>query len=154
MKFKNLTDISGKVELKLYNTITGKVKIVRFSNVFCDAGKISIARRLRGITLINQGIITYCAVGTGTEPVLKTDTQLDQEHFRKLISVRSDVSNSAIFQTFYNTEEANGELKEAGLFGDDATLSADSGTLFARTGFNLTKSDVETLTIRWTVEIG
>ena len=54
---------------------------------------------------------------------------------------------------FFNTSEANAALKEIGLFGDDATVTADTGTLFARAAIDKTKTSSETLTIDWDVEI-
>jgi hypothetical protein len=107
-----------------------------------------------GTTENSKGVITYCALGTGTDAPAVGNTQLQTEIVRKLISVRSASGNVATFQTFFNTSEGNDTLKEAGLFGDNASGAADSGTLFARTAIDRVKNDTQTLTLYWTVTIG
>ena len=152
------TDIlvpTGGVVLTLKDAKTGRIKSVDVvENTVVTTGKVSMAQALRGLTADNRGIITYCAVGTGGTASDETDTLLETELFRKEVSVRSDSGQNAVFQTFYSTGEANGSLLEAGLFGDDATVSADTGTLFARVTISRTKSSSDTLTLRWTVTIG
>lgn len=146
---------TGSLQLILRNAATGRIKSVdTVPNMVVTAGKSAIADALQGTTENNKGIITYCAVGTGSTAPVEADTTLETELFRKLISVRSVTANAALFETFYTTSEANGTLAEAGLFGDDASASADSGTLFARVLISRTKSANDTLTLRWTLTIG
>lgn len=145
----------GSIQVILRDGKTGKVKEVQqYKNLFVTAGKNSLADGLRGTTANDKGIITYCALGTGVTTPALADTDLQTELFRKEVSVRSVTNNAALFETFFSTSEANGTLKEAGLFGDDATDSADSGTLFCRSAINRTKTSSDTLTLRWTVTIG
>lgn len=144
----------GMVEVILRNVKTGKVVRELVPNMFVTAGKNSLADAIRGTTASNKGIITYCALGTGDTAPALGDTDLETELFRKQISVRSVSGNVATFETFFTTSEGNGTLKEAGLFGDDASGTADSGTLFCRTAINRTKTSNDTLTLRWTVTIG
>jgi 5-methylcytosine-specific restriction endonuclease McrA len=146
--------LTGEGYLELTNIYTGKIIRETFTNMVVTAGKNSIADGLRGNEVSNKGIITYCAVGTGTTAPALADTDLETELFRKLISVRSAAANVATFQTFYTTGEANGTLKEAGLFGDDADGTADSGTLFCRVAINRTKSSSDTLSLNWSVTVG
>lgn len=158
-KYMNITDkllsIKGSVEVILKDAKTGKIKFdEHYTNMFVTAGKNAIADALRGNTVNNRGIVTYCAVGTGITAPALANTTLETELFRKLISVRSATANVALFETFYTTSEAIGTLKEAGLFGDDATSTADSGTLFCRVAINRTKTANDTLTLRWGVTIG
>lgn len=143
---------TGKVLLLLQDHETGIIEEQLVHNLFVTTGKNSIADRLRGAT--NKGEITYCALGTGTNAPAEANTTLQTEIIRKLISVRSATNNAALFEVFFNKTEANAALKEAGLFGDAATATADSGTLFARTAIDRTKTDTQTLTIAWTVTIG
>lgn len=144
----------GDVLLLLQDVNTGELIEDYYKNLVTTAGKVSMAAALRGDTSSNKGIITYCAVGTGTNAPALADTDLQTELDRKLVGVRSNSSNAAIFQTFFNTSEANGTLREAGLFGDDATDTADSGTMFTRTAINRTKNSSQTLLIYWSITIG
>jgi hypothetical protein len=144
--------IKGNVQFDFYDTLTGKHDIVEVENVFCTAGKNSIADRLKGSD--NVGLITYGALGTGATAPAAADIKLQTEIARKAVSVRSVAANVATFQTYFTTGEGNGSLKEAGLFGDLATDAADSGTLFCHTAINRTKSATDTLTLTWTVTIG
>lgn len=146
--------IKGDLKLIFCNVKTGALRVFDYHNMVVTAGKNSIADGLRGTTENNKGIITYCAVGTGTVAPALADVQLQTELTRKLISVRSLNGKTANFKTFFNTSEANGTLREAGLFGDDASSTANSGTLFCRVAINRVKSVSETLTISWDVTIG
>lgn len=144
---------NGKVQVILRDAATGQIKHQReYTNMVVDTGKNSIASRLRGTDSV--GVITYCAVGTGGTAPTEANTKLQTELLRKLISVRSVDGNDAIFETFFTTEEANGTLLEAGLFGDAATATADSGTLFCRVIINRTKTSNDTLSLVWTVTVG
>lgn len=145
--------MTGNVKIVIRDALTGKIKSTQeVHNVVVTTGKNSIADALRGNTAVGE--ITYCALGTGTAAATEADTELGTEIFRKLISVRSATDNVATFETFYTTSEGNGTLKEAGLFGDDASGTADSGTLFCRVQINRTKTSADTLSCTWTVTIG
>lgn len=145
----------GKVQLIIRDARTGRIKDVQnCSNMVVTAGKNSIASALKGTTTNNKGIITYCAVGTGGTAPTEADTTLETELTRKAVSVRTVSGNDALFETFFTTAEANGTLLEAGLFGDDASGTADSGTLFCRVIINKTKTSNDTLNLAWTVTIG
>lgn len=150
--FKDQIIPSGTVKFDLYNTITKKHDIWYQKNLFVTAGKNSIASALVGTT--NKGVITYCATGTGATAPAAGNTTLVTELFRKLISVRSVSANVATFQTFFTTEESNGSLTEFGLFGDLASATADSGTLYCRTLASRVKTSADTLTLSWAVTVG
>ena len=144
----------GKVLIEIQNVVTGKIERGLTDNMVVDTGKYAIADALIGTILNNRGIITYCGLGTSAVAPAASDTQLLAEIERKLISVRSVENNVATFQTFFTTAEAIGTLREAGLFGDDASDTANSGTLFCRTAINRTKTGNDTLTLYWSVYIG
>ncbi len=146
---------AGKVLIEIRDAKTGKLKSQDLiKNTFCTAGKVAMADALRGTETANRGIITYCAVGTDATAPEAVDTHLGAELFRKLVSVRSVAANVATFQTFFTTTEANGELREAGLFGGDASSTPDTGTLFSKLAINRTKSASDTLTLTWSITIG
>lgn len=153
MKINDFIVPTGKILLEWHNVVTGEYEFDLVSNMFVTAGKNSIAAGLSGDT--TKGFITYCAVGTGLTAPALSDTQLETEIFRKLCSVRSVSGNAATFQTFYTTSEANGNLKELGLFGDNtASGTANSGTLYARNVVDRTKSSNDTLTLSWSITVG
>lgn len=143
---------TGFVELDFFNIKTKKHDIILVKNMVVTAGKNSIADCIRGAS--NKGIITYCALGTGTVAPALSDVQLQTELGRKQISVRSASGNVATFQTYFTASEVIGTLREAGLFGDLASGTANSGTLFCRTAINRVKSSNDTLTLTWSLTIG
>jgi hypothetical protein len=152
MKLNIPIKITGRGYLELRNVKTGKVIREYFKNMFVTAGKNSIADALRGTD--NKGIVTYCAVGTDATAPALGNTQLGSELARKLISVKEVDGNTAVFSTYFTTSEAIGALKEAGLFGDAASATPDTGTLFCHAAINKTKTSSDTLTIVWYVSIG
>lgn len=149
ISIKDNGKISGRVKLTFHNILTGIDDIFEFQNVICNSGKESWAGRSAGAD--NLGKITYMALGTGTTAPDATDTALETEIYRKQNSISSYSANEATFKTFFSTEEANDTLKEIGLFGDDASGTADSGTLFAHRAIDRTKADTETLTVEWVI---
>lgn len=152
-KLGDLVGITGEVLVEVHSK-TGKLKSSKlYRNLVVTLAKNAIAEALRGNVANNQGQITYCAVGTSTTSPTLSDTVLGAEIARKLVSVRSASGNVATFKTFYNQSEANGVLKEAGLFGGLATDTANSGTLFCHVNINRTKTSSDTLTLTWTVTI-
>lgn len=144
----------GKVLLQMQDIRTGKITDGLFDNMVVTAGKNSMADALRGTESNNKGIITYCGLGTSAVAPALGNTQLGAELFRKLVSVRSVSGNVATFQTFFTTSEAVGTLREAGLFGDAATATINTGTLFCHVAINRTKTSNDTLTLTWSVTIG
>jgi hypothetical protein len=146
--------IKGNVKLLKRNVLTDEVEIKTLHNVSCTAGAESLAARMVGA---EKGQVTYFALGTGAstggDAPAEADTTLDTELTRKQISVRTSSTDTASFRIFFNTSEGNGSLTEVGLFGDDATSTTDSGTLFARAAISTTKTDSETLTIDWDLSV-
>lgn len=146
--------LRGEVIVEIHDAVTGVLKsrdIVR--NLVVDVGKEAIADALRGNVAANRGVITYCAVGTGTASPVAGDTALQTEIARKQVSVRSVSSRVATFKTFFNQSEANGVLREIGLFGGSADNVANSGTLFARLNITRTKTSSDTLTLTHSITI-
>lgn len=150
----NIRGIVGHVIVEIHDAKTGRLKWKKeYHNLFVDAGKASIAEALRGNVDNSKGQITYCAVGSGTNAPAAGDIKLQNEVYRKAVSVRSAAVRTATFKTFFNQNEANGTLRELGLFGDLATNTRDSGTLFARLNINRTKSSTDTLTITHSISL-
>ncbi len=149
---ETLLPIKGQVEIVIRDAKTGRIKSRdTYNNMFVTAGKGIVAQWMSGQG--NAGI-TYCALGTGTPAPTLADTGLTTELVRKLISVRSFAANVATFQTFFGTTEGNGTLKEAGLFGDLASATPGSATLFSKIQITRTKTSSDTLTLTWTITVG
>lgn len=145
---------TGMVLIEIRNVLTGREENIMTKNMVVTAGKNAMASALIGTTANDKGIISYCALGTSSVAPALGDTQLAAELGRKLVSVRSVSGNVATFQTFFTISEVVGTLREAGLFGDDASGIANSGTLFCRTAINRVKTGNDTLTLSWAVTIG
>ena len=146
--------ITGKVKMTMTDVNTGEVDVAEYKNVIPTVGRIAIARRLINEgAKINESIITYGAVGTDSTSAVVSDTKLGAELFRKTVASTSRADNVIHIRTFFTTTEANGELKEFGLFGEDATATTDSGTLFERVNINRTKTSSKTLLIESIITI-
>lgn len=154
MEIKEKTKPIGTLICILEDVRTGKKTVTTYRNIVCLTGKVAIARRLGDIALVaNEGKITYGAVGTGESKPFASDTKLDEELFRKVISSAGSSSNVSVIQTFYSTAEANGTLTEFGLFGEAASGAADSGTMYNHAAITITKTNSQTLTIEVQLEI-
>ena len=156
VKLKEKTKgMKGRVRFIIEDVVTGEIERSPWTwNIIPDAGRTAIARRLANVgSKANEGIITYGAVGTGTTYPQNSDTQLAVELDRKLCSRRTNTLNVITVRTYFTTEEANGDLKEFGLFGEDADGTANSGTLFERVLINRTKTIAKTLTIESEITI-
>jgi len=146
--------IEGRVRTILEDVNTGEKEISEWKeNLIVTTGKVAILRRLANIaTISNAGIITYGAVGTGTATPVVGDTKLGTELDRVPVSIKSIVGSIITLQAYFTTAEGNGDLTEFGWFGEDATNSADSGTMFNRILISKTKTAAKTLTIEQTFE--
>lgn len=142
----------GALRLILRDAKTGRIKAIDdYKNMFVTNGKGQLANVLIGNVANGAGQISYCEVGTDATAPALTDTRLNAPVARKLIAVRSVAAAIATFQTFFTTADGNGSLREAGLYGEQATSQLLSGILFARAAINRTKSINDTLTISWTI---
>lgn len=154
-KKDNIYKVIGTIRMELTNVHTGKKRIYSYHNMFLTFGKNAIAQRFAGQV---AGEITYCALGTGTNAPALSDTKLQTEIARKLISVRNTSGNVFTANTFFTTAEANGTLREAGLFGNavgrTASGTADSGQIYCRSAINRVKTPNDTLSLTWTVQVG
>lgn len=135
----------GKIIIELTHVKTGKKTIIKSDNLLTTAGKALILDRLTGG--VNTCEITYGAVGTNSTAPAVGNTTLGTELARKVLAGRSYSGVVMTFVTFFSTAEANGAIEEFGLFGDGASGSADSGTLFNHAAISATKTSSYTMTI-------
>jgi len=155
-RIKERIGIRGRVVVTMRDAKTGRI-VSRdiHENLIVTGGKSAIAARLAGdTTKANRGEITFGSVGTGTTAPSAADTKLETEFFRKVLAVRKVTVNVAILRLFLSTSEGNTTLKEFALFGEDASVTPDSGTMFNRVLIDRTKTSANTLTIEALVTVG
>jgi hypothetical protein len=112
-------------------------------NLAVNAGRTQLLNLIASVG--GHSGTTYFAVGTGSNAPSTGDTQLQTEFFRKVFSTTTISGNQVDLSTVFNTGEGNTTYAEAGLFGNGATGTANSGTLFARSSYVYTKSSAVTL---------
>lgn len=119
---------------------------LRFHNVACNVGRSVLLN-----FIANAGGLTgvqYFAVGTGALPsgVAASDTQLASEYFRKALSLTTLSGNQIDLSCAFGSTDANTTYTEAGIFGNGATGTANSGTLFAHAPYAYVKTSGIVLT--------
>jgi hypothetical protein len=165
---EKLNGLSGEYWILLRNASGRVIEERHDTNIIVNSASILIARLLKDNSEPDAGI-SYLAVGTGASgwnlqnPPQPTNTQtvLENEIARKAFTT-PDVSfvdpstgdhvltptGVVDFTATFAETEAVGPLVEMGLFGGDATDSADSGTeINYRTFPVINKSNSMTLTI-------
>ena len=148
MGLKEKVTIRGRVTLTLTDVKTGKKDIQIRDNLVVTLAKSAIAAKLSGdASIANRSEITFGAIGSGTTTPTLGDTTLETETFRKILATRTFSGNQATLRMFLSTSEGNGTIEEFALFGEDASVAADSGTMFNRVLVNRVKTSSNTLTI-------
>lgn len=114
-------------------------------NLFVDAG----LNLLRDFLNLGAGTgLNRFAIGTGATAVTAADTQLQTEVFRDQFTQTTTATKQLTVKYFLASGSANGNtITEAGIFGNGATNTANSGTLFARV---LQTADAKTSAEAWT----
>lgn len=140
--------------LKFYSIVNKISPIIyqkKYPNLVCTIGKQTIVDRWCG-TITKTGILTYLALGSGT-PIAVGDIKLTAEVYRKLLTTRVKSGTTAQTSTYIPTNEGNGIHKEVGLYGDDATIIVDSGTLYTHAAIDEEKTDGVSVTVDYNLEI-
>lgn len=155
---KHTIAIKGKIRPILRDAKTNKIKWVGDwkHNLIPNVGLTAIINRLGNIgAKTNEGMITYGAVGNGNTTPNASDTEMENEIARKLLSTTTVVNQTLTIEVFFTTDEANGSITKFALFGEDATAALDSGTMFEYADFAtpFTKVSTETLTIEIEIDI-
>jgi len=140
--------ITGFVTLKIFDK-EGVLKDKReISNLVVTTGKNHIADRLSSTP--GENPMTYMAIGTGTTPVTISDTQLETQLDRNLITSIVDVNNTVTYTGNWAAGDGTGTITEAGIFN-----AAINGVMLARTVFSPTVKGVgDSLQITWVLTIG
>jgi len=133
-----------------------KTEVLEFENIIPTCGRKLIANNLTASSPDNTMLVDYIALGTGNTAVANGDTTLETEVYRNTTASHTNADNIAYVTGFYSATECNGTYTEAGIF-CDATGAADSGILLSHvllnSGTGIAKSNVETLTIDWSLTL-
>lgn len=147
MQLNSPFNISVNVTKQVFDAVTGGLlREEQTHNLFVDAG-LNILRNF-----LNLGAVTGLnrfAIGTGTAAVTAANTLLGIEVFRDQFTQTTTANKELTVKYFLSSGSANGNIiTEAGLFGNGATNTANSGTLFARV---LLVADQKTSAEAWTI---
>lgn len=147
------SNFDDKRHWKVTDKITypdGSVEVRNYVNTVVDDCSRLIASLMKG--QVGHKGITYWAVGSGAgswdnaNPPAPTvgDTKLVNETFRKAVldtdivfldandAETQAVTNKIQIKLVFNEDEANGELREFGLYGGNATATKGSGIMINR----------------------
>jgi len=141
-------NITGTVNLELYNKGGVKINSMNVSNLVTTLGKNFIVRKI-----INDAEdVSTIAIGTGTTAANVNDTDLDTSLASATIlfsSVDSVDTNIVSFTTTFEEGEGTGSITEVGLFSDNSALLCRT---VLTTPFE--KSPTDYLTVTWKIKIG
>lgn len=144
--------LTGKLKITKKDLEGNIISVNNYDNVVCTVAKTMIANNLTDTSPDNTMRINYGALGTNTTTPVAGDTQLGTESYRNMVASQTNSANIAYVTLFFSATECNGTYKEAGLF-SNGTASANSGVLFSHVAIDETKTNVQTLTIEWTITI-
>ena len=120
-------------------------------NIACNAGRTVLLSFTTNAGSLSG--VQYFAVGTGVGTPAASDTQLVSEFFRKAPTSTSISGGGALISTFFGTSDGNATYTEAGLFGDGATGTVNSGQLFNHAPYVYAKTVSVTLTNQVTITL-
>jgi hypothetical protein len=146
------TEILAKVNVKIEkrDLLTGQIRKEEHHNLAVDSGLNLIRDFMNGdvVTGLNR-----FAVGTGVTAESPSDIQLGLEVFRDQFTLVTKISKGLEIKYFLSSTSANGNtIGEAGLFGNGATDTANSGTMYGRVIFPAEpKTNAEAWTFTWTL---
>jgi len=149
VRFEEKNVLKGHVKITIKSEETGEERIIEQDNLIVDTGANLLRDFLKGDAVTG---ITHLAIGTdGTAPST-LDTGLIAEAFRKAITDVAFDNRMLRLTTFIASGDWSGTVAELGLFGNGATDTLGTGTLFSRvTPPAFTKSSTESLTVEWTL---
>jgi hypothetical protein len=147
-------EVMAKVNVKIQkeNLATGNIRTEEYHNLAVDVGLNLIRDFMNGdaVTGLNGGRF---ALGTSSTLEAPTDTALGMEVFRDQFTKITKLDKGLEIKYFLSSTSANGNaIAEAGLFGNGATGTAGSGTMYARVTFPAEdKTNAEAWTFTWTL---
>lgn len=138
-------DLSGSINIEIVNADTDEI----ITTATPQSNLTSINREIRQAMLmgtttsytINDLNIKYIALGDGETAFTPSDTQLENEIYRRKITAKSVEGNVVTTICSFSANIANYDIKEVGIFaGDNATSTANTGNLISRFLVDFTKT--------------
>lgn len=126
----------------------GSKEVKYWHNVVTDVGLTMICNNLVDPTPDHDMLVNYVALGSSATAVGITDTQLTTETYRNAVASHTNGNKTAYITGYFTQTEVTGTFREAGIFAD-ATGTANSGVLVSHVNINVTKTNVQKLTIDW-----
>jgi len=129
----------------IYHDLQGnEIERITKTNIITQSGLNFIASLL--INQYTNDIPFYLAMGKGTSIAQRSDTQLEDEQFRKIIASQNRQGSMIRLRFFMMQNEANGDWEEYGIFAA-GTENEDSGELLNRLVAPISKANNTLLTI-------
>lgn len=126
------------------------LSVMETANLVVTTGRNLVRDLLSG----NATQLNEFAIGTGITAPVATDTTLETEVFRDQFTSMTAMADGQLQVQYYlGSGSANGNtISEAGLFGNGATATANSGALYARGTFaGEVKDSTQAWTFSWTL---
>jgi hypothetical protein len=135
------------INIEIKDVFGNLIDTTNFHNQVTNVGLNFIADSFRISTQDNE--IKYLAWGSGNTAASSTDTVLETESGRKLITSQTSSNIGVCFSICYIAPtEGIGNIEELGWFsGVNASATTDSGTLISRVLYSHTKTALESITI-------
>ena len=149
-QFKIITN----VKIEVLDVDSNKLlQTIEKHNLVTTLGK-NLVRDMLGMASGITGL-NYIAMGTDDTAAAITDTTLGDEEHRDVYTDTLYDTAKVTFKYYLDSSTANGvTLSEAGLFGDNASATPDSGTLFARVVHtDIVKTSSVAVTYSWDITI-
>ena len=146
--------VRANLFIEIHDAETGTLlRRVETHNLVVTAGLNLIRDLLRGAAGVTG--LNYFAYGTGTTAAAAGNTTLQTEVGRDNYTQTSIVDGKLTIKYYLASTAGNGNtISEAGLFGNGATATANSGTLFARAVFaGEAKTSAQAWTFTWEVTV-
>ncbi len=142
----------GIYRFTLEDVKTGKKIVKYYQNIITTVAFTMITNNLVDPTPDNDMLVSHAALGSDDTAVAIGDTTLGTETYRNAIASMTNSANIAYMTAFFNQTEVTGTFKEAGIFSDGAA-GADTGILISHVNIDVTKTNVQKLTIDWTLTL-
>lgn len=127
--------------------------VLEAKNMLMNAGRTQLLN-FAGASGTTTAFAMYYAVGTGSIfTVQPSDTTLTGELFRLQPASYSIVGNAVTITTPFSTSQANGVYTNAGIFGNNATGTANSGTLMTHLLYSYTKTSAVAIANDYTITL-
>ena len=137
---------TGKLDIILKDSDGNIKQELHVPNLVVKVGKNFIASRMVGTS---SPAMSHMAIGTNTTAPESANTSLGKEIARVALDSVTATANTVSYSATFPAGTGSGAITEAGIFN-----AASSGTLLCRTTFAVvSKSDSDSLTIKWNVTI-